>query len=204
MDIIKAFLFGFTLAISVGPIAILIINQSINHGLLNGVKCGLGAALADYLYAFVAFFAGHLVFGMLQDHKSTITLISSLVLILFGLWMVYLAWHKMKNTTKTVEGPTSLLTNKPLLTTFSLTIVNPLTVIVFTGLSGQFQEVGRIQLVIIATALFVGSLTVQLLLALFGSQMSLMLKKPRVLAYLNMISGVVIIGFGLIKLPLIF
>jgi threonine/homoserine/homoserine lactone efflux protein len=199
MDILKAFLFGFTLAISVGPIAILIINQSINFGLLNGVKCGMGAALADYFYAFVSFIGGHLIFNLLQNHKNVITLVSSLVLIAFGLWMVYQAWRKLKNVEMQSRISSTVLSTRPFATTFALTIVNPLTVVVFMGLSGQYQNLTMTKVALVATAVFLGSLVVQLLLALFGSQMAILLKNNKVLVYMNIISGLAIMGFGVMK-----
>jgi len=53
MPYIQTFIFGITLAISIGPIAILILNRSMNCGLKNGVLSGLGAATADLTYALV-------------------------------------------------------------------------------------------------------------------------------------------------------
>jgi threonine/homoserine/homoserine lactone efflux protein len=54
----EAFLFGFTLAIAVGPIAILIFNQTINCGLKTGIFSALGAASADLTYAILTFSSG--------------------------------------------------------------------------------------------------------------------------------------------------
>jgi threonine/homoserine/homoserine lactone efflux protein len=199
MEILKAFLFGLSLAISIGPIALLIINQSINCGLVNGVKCGFGAAIADYFYALIAFFGGHLVFGMLIANEKAIALVSSLVLVFFGARMAYQAVKKSHSSAPGTK-PSSLVCRNPILSTFSLTVVNPLTVIVFAGLSGQYQSLPPTMLILMATSLFIGSLIVQLVLALFGNRLTAVLSNPRTLVYLNLISGLAIIGFGIIRL----
>ena len=53
-----SFFFGLSLALAIGPIAILIINQSVNCGTFTGILSGLGAALADFTYALVTFTFG--------------------------------------------------------------------------------------------------------------------------------------------------
>jgi len=50
----KAFLLGWMVAIPIGPVGFLIIQRSIKVGSLAGVASGLGAALADGLFGFLA------------------------------------------------------------------------------------------------------------------------------------------------------
>ena len=44
MDAMHAFVFGFSLAIAIGPIALLIVHNGVNHGLRMAVLAALGAA----------------------------------------------------------------------------------------------------------------------------------------------------------------
>jgi threonine/homoserine/homoserine lactone efflux protein len=61
---LTSFLFGITIAIAVGPITLLIVNNSINCGISNGIRSGAAAATADFTYALVAFLAGTSLIGI--------------------------------------------------------------------------------------------------------------------------------------------
>jgi threonine/homoserine/homoserine lactone efflux protein len=50
----KAFVFGAVVAGSIGPIALLIFGIAVRQGFAAGAFAGLGAALADLLYALAA------------------------------------------------------------------------------------------------------------------------------------------------------
>jgi threonine/homoserine/homoserine lactone efflux protein len=52
--IIKCLTIGFFIALPVGPIAILCIRKTLFNGFLSGFISGLGAALADGIYGFIA------------------------------------------------------------------------------------------------------------------------------------------------------
>ena len=67
MNALHAFLFGVSLAIAIGPIALLIIHNGLNHGVSLAVRSGLGAATADLLYSIVAFIIGARVLEALND-----------------------------------------------------------------------------------------------------------------------------------------
>ncbi|MBB3243804.1 threonine/homoserine/homoserine lactone efflux protein [Pseudomonas sp. Tn43] len=53
-DFQRSLLFSVVLSITFGPIALIILRQSILHGRLSAVPGAFGAALADALYAAVA------------------------------------------------------------------------------------------------------------------------------------------------------
>ena len=56
MLLMKALVIGFAIAAPVGPIGILCIQRSLNHGFKVGLMTGLGAALADGCYGLIAGF----------------------------------------------------------------------------------------------------------------------------------------------------
>ncbi len=94
MSYIQTFIFGITLGLSIGPIAILILNQSINCGFKNGAFCGIGAATADLTYAIIAFTSGSFLLPLLKSQTDNIPLVSAAILIVFSLWMIYTTFKK--------------------------------------------------------------------------------------------------------------
>ena len=67
---LQSFLFGVTLAAAVGPIALLIVNYGISRGFRAAFAAGCGAAVADLLYAMLAFVAGAQLLVWLEDKHA--------------------------------------------------------------------------------------------------------------------------------------
>lgn len=195
---IKAFVFGLTIAIAIGPIAILIINRGLSTGLKSGVMSGAGAALADFTYGIIAFSVGTFIVGFLQVNHLYFEVLAAIVLLLFGLWMMRGSIRgfnlKPSETQTTSESGMTYLAS-----TYLLTIVNPLTVVMFMGFSGQLitPVTGFTDVVLLAAAIFAGSLLVQLALACFGATLGKLMKDPRVIKLLNVASSLAIVLFGL-------
>ncbi|MHA1444848.1 MAG: LysE family translocator [Candidatus Hodarchaeales archaeon] len=197
MPYIQTFIFGITLAISIGPIAILILNRSMNCGLRNGLLCGLGAATADLTYAIVAFSAGHFFFPYLELQQENIPLVSAAVLVIFSLWMIY---SSLKNRPSNDNQKYSLNCNWPFLTTYGLTMANPLTIIVFIGFSGLILSESSGNIFLHAIVILIASLIIQTLIALAGNKLANLITKPSTLLYFNLASSLGIMLFGISKL----
>lgn len=199
MEVLKAFVFGVTLAVAVGPIAILIINRGLTLGLKSGLSSGLGAALADFTYGLVAFTVGSVIVGYLNLNARLFELLTSFILLVFGLWMLRGSLKATKEPKQ--EQPSGRKKNGfgYLLSTYLLTVVNPLTIVAFVGFSGQLISPvsGAGHTVILALAVFAGSVLVQFAFALFGATLGRFLKNQRVVRLLNMGSSICIILFGL-------
>lgn len=188
-----AFLFGVTLAIAIGPIALLIIRAGIERGFAAAARCGLGAATADLLYALLAFSAGAALLPRLTRSRGTIELAASLVLVALGLWLAAQGLRPAQP-----GGDPAPWTLRPgFLSTLSLTLLNPLTVLLFAGLTAQLGLAGdALEVLGYALAVFSGSLVVQLALGAFGALLHLTVRSPRALATLNVASGLAIAAFG--------
>lgn len=198
MDSLKAFVFGVTLAVAVGPIAILIINRGLVYGFRSGMLCGVGAALADFTYALVAFTVGSIIVSFLNMNQVYFSCLASGVLILFGVWMLIGSLKvgtatKKPNTSAVQKGDLRYLTS-----TYLLTVVNPLTIVAFVGFSGQLVKpnFGIWQVLNMSIAIFLGSVIIQILLATFGASLGRYMKNPKTVQVLNIISNLSIIGFG--------
>lgn len=197
MSYIQTFIFGITLAISIGPIAILILNQSINCGFRNGALCGIGAATADLTYAIIAFTAGSLLLPLLESQKESIPVVSSIVLIVFSIWRIYTTLKKRSSEN---NRKYTLACRLPFLTTYGLTIVNPLTIVVFAGYAGLVSTEGHGHSFIHALVIFIASLTIQILIALAGSKLARFFSNQRTLLYFNLASSLGIMIIGISKL----
>lgn len=200
MDSLKAFVFGLTLAIAVGPIAILIINRGMVFGFKSGLMSGMGAALADLTYALLAFTAGSIIVGYLHLNHVYFSWIASATLVFFGGWMLA---GSFKISAGPVANKTSETKNKDLgylTSTYLLTVVNPLTVIAFVGFSGQLvnPDFAFWQVLTMSIAIFLGSLIIQTVLATLGASLGKYVQNPRTIQVLNTISSLSIIVFGLL------
>ena len=195
---LQSLLFGATLAAAVGPIALLIVNYGISQGFRAAFAAGCGAAVADLLYAMLAFIAGAQLLAWLADKQDEFHRLSSLVLILLGLWMLWRAWAvRAVQAPVATTPPPPVDAARPFATTLLLTIVNPLTVLVFVGFAGQLPLGGSPRVAaMLALAVFAGSLMVQTAFALGGAALARVLSNPRWRRLLNGSSGAAIAAFG--------
>ena len=196
-SILKCLLFGFTVALAVGPIALLIVNYGVRRGFASAARSAFGAGLADLSYAVIAFVAGNLLVARIEAHRTLFELTAACVLVSFGAYM-------LRSALRTRSGMHALEVSgrdNELATTYVLTMLNPLTIVAFAGFAGQLPLAGSIlRAVLLAMAVFLGSIVVQLFLALTGAQLGSRLKNPAALRALNAASGIGIIAFGLIGL----
>ena len=192
-------MFGLTLAAAVGPVALLILNYGVSRGFRTAFAAGCGAAVADLMYALLAFAAGAQIVAWLAGNEAGFRRISSLVLVALGLWMLWRAWSPGV-ARRPIAGTASTAADaaRPFTTTLLLTSVNPLTVLVFAGFSGQLPLGGSPgAALLLALAVFAGSLTVQTGLALSGAALARVLSNLRWQRLLNGLSGAVIAAFGM-------
>jgi threonine/homoserine/homoserine lactone efflux protein len=197
--LLRALVFGATLAIAVGPIAVLIVQCGLTRGFGSAARCGLGAGLADLTYALIAFTVGPAISGLLAAHRRQVEIVASLVLVGFGLWMIRSALRARKTAGEgeAQPGEQPVETRREIATTFLLTIVNPLTVLAFVSFSAQLGlDPSWRQAIGLSLALFLGSLTIQLALALAGSRLRRYVTDPRWVLGLNVASGLGIVLFG--------
>lgn len=120
---------GFLVAAPVGPIAMLCIRTTLERGRLAGVSAGLGAAVADTIFAAVGAYGISLVGGLLVASESWLRLIGGVVLIGFG---IYLGRKRPELAdAETREVPKGLLADFAM--TLVLTLANPITILTFVG-----------------------------------------------------------------------
>ena len=160
----KAFVFGAVVAGAIGPIALLVFGTAARQGFAAGAFAGLGAALADFLYALAAFSIGALVMPLIAAHEKTIAIGCALLLIGLGAFML----HGLARGGEEAAVPRPA--SQALMPTFLLTIVNPMTLVVFASIVPQLPVAGSFaNAAASALALASGSAGVQLAIAGSGA-----------------------------------
>ena len=191
---VRSFLFGVALASAVGPIALLILTYGVRSGIRTAAAAGLGAAVADLLFALVAFFLGSALLVALTGHERAVKMFSAFVLAAVGLFMMVRAARSVPRADP-VPPPRA---SRPLVTTLLLTLVNPMTIVTFTSFAAQLPvSTSRLATILFALSLFLGSLMVQMTFAIGGATLSRFVSRPGWLRALNISSGAAIAAFGI-------
>ncbi len=193
MEVMKAFIFGFILSLSIGPIAILVLNNGIQHGYTVAVRSAIGAALADYCYALISFIVGTWIITSFSEYHYQIIFLSSWVLIFVGFHMMFGALQNTKLLAN-FNRPTRKLGFRA---TFYLTLANPVAVIALSAFIGHStNNVDLLFALQLAGAIFTGSLLIQCLLAILGSAFKDRFETLTFPFYLQLFGGLLICLFG--------
>ena len=193
---LKGMLIGFAIAAPVGPIGLLCIQRTLARGRWSGVLSGLGAASADAVYGCIAGFGLASLAGLLLAWQMELRLVG-------GLFLLYLGWRTWLTPPAAEQArvrPSRAGLLGDYLSTFALTLTNPVTILAFLGIfaglglaggAGDFTAAGALVL-----GVFAGSLLWWLLLVggvgLLRGRLS-----PTVLRWINLASGLMIAGFGI-------
>ncbi len=126
---------GFGIAIPVGAIAILIIENSLRRGFRFGFAAGAGAAVADLLYALLAAVAGAALAASLAPLAAELRLASAGVLVVIGGLGLRRAYYAPRSAPEDAAPATQGRAPLWVFAQFlGLTLLNPLTVTYFAAL----------------------------------------------------------------------
>jgi len=194
---VKGFILGFSIAAPVGPIGVLCIRKTLQFGRLSGFFSGLGAAVADAVYAIIATFGLTLVSNFLLAGQYWLQLIGGAFLIYLGI-KTFIA--KPNETSSEVSHKTLA---KDFISTFFLTIINPVTILtylaIFAGLgfSNNTEYYAYSAMIWLVFGVFIGSALWWLILSegvtLFRKKMT-----KTVMTWVNRFAGLIIFGFGVV------
>ena len=187
---LKSLLFGAILAGSIGPIALLIFGTAARRGFAAGLYAAAGAALADLAYALAAFSIGALVLPLLAMHQHAVRIASASLLVALGLVMLL---RRPAEAAAPVRPAARML-----LPVFLLTLVNPMTIVVFAGFVPQLPLAGSLLVAAwLAFALGLGSLTVAAAVAGAGALLDAALPGAGWRRAIHAASGAGIVAFGI-------
>lgn len=191
--LIKGFLIGFTIAASIGPIGILCIRRSLVNGFLSGVFSGMGVATADGFYGAVAAFGLTFISSFLIKQHLWLQIIGIIYLLYLG---IKIFREKPKESSEEKVASKGLL--KDYFSIFFLTIVNPMTILMFTAafasLGTNLTSENYISASTLTLGVFMGSATLYLILSVIFGIFHQKLKS-NITILVNKISGSIIIGF---------
>lgn len=189
---------GLLLQLAIGPVFFFIVNLALQRTILDGFVAVLAVTIVDYFYITLAIFGvGKLLEK--KKFKKIFGIISSIVLIVFGGIIIKgiigsdISTNVDTNTSNLFASFTSV---------FFLTISSPMTIVFFTSLFAakavEYNYKKRELLIFglstgLATFLFMG--TSVILFSLIGSAIPII-----VIKLLNLLVGVLLIGYGTIRL----
>ena len=192
--LLKGILVGLVIAVPVGPVGIMCIRRTIFEGRLVGLVSGFGAATADAVFGIIAGFGITAVADLLLGYQELLSGIGGCVLVLIGGNNLL---TKAQPQLDSPPDPESL--SWDFLSTFLLTLANPVTIFAFAGifaaigLSGQEATFDRAAILVLGV--WVGSLLWWLALS-FGLASFARLLEARYLAWVNRASGGILLLSG--------
>ncbi|WP_328699946.1 LysE family translocator [Chengkuizengella marina] len=193
---LKGLFIGFSIAAPVGPIGLLCIHRTLYQGRVYGFLTGLGAATADMMYGFIAGFGLTFISNFLMDQKIILQIVGGVFLVYIGL-KIFSSKPQVSPSNSKNKG---LLSSY--LTTFFLTITNPVTILSFMGIFaglgiGSLENPDYLLSFLLVIGVFLGSATWWLVLTglagIFRDRIN-----PTYLNWINRFSGIFILCFGLV------
>jgi threonine/homoserine/homoserine lactone efflux protein len=194
---LRGLIIGFSIAAPVGPIGVLCIRRTLAEGRAFGLFSGLGAATADAIYGFIAGFGLTFVSNFLIRQQVWLRIIGGGFLCFLGV-RTFLS--------KPAEHVASAKGNGLVgsyVSTFFLTITNPMTILsfaaIFAGLGVGGASGSYVSAAVLVLGVFIGSALWWFILS-SGVSVFRTRFNPHRLWWVNRISGIIITGFGLIAL----
>lgn len=200
--LLKGLLFGFVLAAVVGPMWVLCLRRTLEHGSAAGLASGLGIATADSLYGAIAAFGLTAISSFLLAHSFWIGLGG----------VAFLAWlggrallEKPMDLATGSQAPAPGSLAAAFASTLSLTLANPPTILAFTAMFaglGLAAGASYASAGLLVAGVFLGSAAWWIVLvagvAALRSRLS-----TRLLRGINVLSGVTILGFAVWQLAVL-
>ena len=199
VDILKAFIVGICVTIPIGPIAVLVIQNTIAKGRKPGFVTSLGGTTVDSTWALVSVFCLGLAEALIDKYNTEIFVVGGAVLIVMGVMMA------MSNPFRKLDRQFKLLERREKVSPkdyFKAVLVgfcNPGAIFVMFGLFAGFginvssSDGWRIIFVILAIAC--GSMTYWLTFTYIVSRLRKSINLKAIL-WVNRLSGAAIVAFG--------
>lgn len=200
--IIHGIIIGLSISVPLGPIGMLCIQRSLNRGQKYGLVTGLGATTSDLLYTIVTLFFLSFVVDFIDAHKFVIQLIGASLVIVFGIW-IFRTNPVTQPRAQDQKVEHSLF--EDFITSFFLTLSNPLILFVLIALFAHFTFITRqtklFEIIIGLVSIVLGAGAWWFLLTYFASHFRNRIN-VRELKLVNKITGgfIILLGiFGIIK-----
>lgn len=193
-DLLKAFLIGICASVPIGPVALFVLQKSLNYGWKAGFTSGLGSAVMDTTYAGFSLLALAVAENFISNNEAVIELAGGAVIAVIGLLTV------IRNPFKERKGRVCKdhFSAGYAAQTFLMALSNPVALFVMFGLFAAFKiEADGYWRIAVLIMVFAGAMTYWT----FFSWVFSHLKKAinyKILGFIGRLSGAVIIGFGVV------
>jgi len=124
---VRGLIIGFTIAMAVGPITLLVVRRTIDHGGIYGFASGLGVATADATYGGIAAFGLTAITSVLVANRLVLGLIGGVVIVALGIRIA-----RSRPTGPATDGERPGLAGA-FASIYALTMTNPLTIVLYAG-----------------------------------------------------------------------
>ncbi|MBW8707912.1 MAG: LysE family transporter [Alphaproteobacteria bacterium] len=148
--ILSGVVMGLVAAVPIGPVNLICIRRSFAFGPVNGFVSGLGAALGDGLFAAIMGFGLTWIAQMIEGYITIIELIGGALMVWMG-YKIFISPPVLRCPDTKAESEGSNL-GRAIMSTFALTVTNPITLITFGGMfatlgglaggAGSFNDAG--------------------------------------------------------------
>jgi threonine/homoserine/homoserine lactone efflux protein len=148
--LVKGVLVGIIIAVPAGPVGVLCIRRTIFHGQLAGFLSGLGAATADAVFGIIAGFGLTVISDVLLDYQNWLRVGGAAFLLYVG--VTAFSADPLAGT-QAQRDPEGLFADY--VSTFALTITNPITILAFLaifagiGFTGNEATLGRAAILVL-------------------------------------------------------
>jgi threonine/homoserine/homoserine lactone efflux protein len=201
--LLKGIAVGVVIAVPVGPVGVMCVRRTILKSKRAGFVSGLGAATADALFGVIAAFGLTFISDLLIGYHQWLRIAGGCYLLYVGGSALLAKTNAEQSSELDAEG---LL--RDFLSTFALTLTNPITILAFLGifsalgLSGADATFSRAAILVLGV--WLGSLLWWLALT-FGLGSLFCSLEARHLRWINLASGIILLlsGAGLLAAPLI-
>ena len=124
---VRGLVIGFTIAAAVGPITLLVVRRTIDHGGIYGFASGLGVATADATYGAIAAFGLTAITSLLVANHAILGFVGGVVIVLLGIRIA-----RSHPSGPATDGERPGLVGA-FASIYALTMTNPLTIVLYAG-----------------------------------------------------------------------
>lgn len=191
---LRGLILGFTIASAVGPITLLVIRRTIDHGGIYGFASGLGVATADATYGGIAAFGLTALTGVLVANHALLGLVGGGVIVVMG---IRTARAHPTIAARDTERPGLL---GAFASIYALTMANPLTIVLYVGV---FAGIGFVaganfwDAAVLTLAVWLGSTLWWVILCSIVARLRGRVSATALL-WVNRVSGAALVVFGAI------
>ncbi|MEA1874425.1 MAG: LysE family transporter [Bacteroidota bacterium] len=196
---------GVAISAPLGPMAMIVVQRSLNKDSRYGFLSGIGVAASDITYAIIAAFSLSIIIGFIVDNQLIFTLIGASVLMLVGIKLMLT--DPIKSKRKVLRGQTYRNLITIIGEMYLMTLTNPASLFIlaasFAGFGIIKHETPVLSIVVLLIGVTVGTISWWFALTRL---LSVLKKRIRLrhLFWINRIAGILIITIGLAALISVF